>query len=45
MCCCAGAQAEFSLKGVGLWEGTPPPAGDPELLEAPKAPNKVFGLN
>ena len=29
---------------VGLWGGTPPP-GDPELLEAPKAPKKIFGLN
>ena len=25
--------------------GTPPPPGDPELLEAPKALNKFFGLN
>ena len=23
----------------------PRPPGDPELLEAPKAPNKFFGLN
>ena len=23
----------------------PPPSGDPELLEAPRAPNKFFGLN
>ena len=30
--------------GGGLWEGSPPPPGDPDLLEAPKAPNKLFGL-
>ena len=45
-----GGLAEFSLKGGGVqggWVGgavggTPPPPGDPELLEAPK---KFFGLN
>ena len=29
----------------GAVGGTPPPSGDPELLEAPKAPKKTFGLN
>ena len=29
---------------MGLW-GNPPPSGDPELLEAPKAPKQCFGLN
>ena len=34
-------------RGVGGWgcAPPPPPAGDPELLEAPKAPNNVFGPN
>ena len=31
--------------GGGLWGTPPPPSGDPELLEAPKAQNKFFGLN
>ena len=34
-------------RGVGGWGcgGGPPPSADPELLEAPKAPKKLFGLN
>ena len=43
-----GPTTRVSLKGgwgVGLWGGPPPPSGDPELLEAPKAPKKFFGLN
>ena len=31
--------------GGGAVGEPPPPSGDPELLEAPKAPNKFFGLN
>ena len=31
--------------GGGLWGGGPPPAGDPELLEAPKVLKKFLGLN
>ena len=30
---------------VGLWGATPPPAGDPQLLEARKARKKFFDLN
>ena len=40
--------AATSLQGGwvgGALGGTLPPAGDPELLEAPKAPKKFFGLN
>ena len=33
------------LKGGGGSRGDPPPAGDPELLEAPKASKKFLGLN
>ena len=33
------------LKGGGGCGGDPLPPGDPELSEAPKAPNKFFGLN
>ena len=45
-----GGGAEFSLRGGlrfrrGGGCAPPPPSGDPELLEAPKAPNKRFGLN
>ena len=29
----------------GVVGGPPLPAGDPELLEVPKAPKKCFGLN
>ena len=36
--------AEFSLREVG-GARTPPPPGDPELLKAPKARNKFFGLD
>ena len=54
--CPKGRGAEFSLRGLGgvggltggrggLWGGPPPPSGDPELLKAPKAPKKLFGLN
>ena len=35
----------FLKRGGGAVRGDPPPQGDPELLEAPKAPNKFFGLN
>ena len=53
----SGAAPRVFLKGVGVggWRGpkgggggcggTPPPKGDPELLEAPEALNKFFGLN
>ena len=42
--------ARVFLKGGGSKGGCggdppPPPSGDPELLEAPKAPKKIFGLN
>ena len=34
------------MGGGGGCRGDPPPlAGDPELLEAPKVPNEIFGLN
>ena len=38
---------EFSLRGRGSEGGCapPPPRGEAEVLEAPKAPNKFFGLN
>ena len=44
---------EFCLRGGGVQRGlvggavggTPPLSVDPELLEAPKAPTKFFGLN
>ena len=48
---CKGGGAEFSSRGgvqggwVGGAAGGTPPAGDPELLEAPKAAKKFFGLN
>ena len=31
--------------GGGCGGDPPPPSGDPELLEAPKAAKKFFGLN
>ena len=34
-----GAQGGWVVGAVG---GTLPPAGDPELLEAPQAPEKIF---
>ena len=40
-----GVQGGWVGGWVGLWGGTPPPPGDPELLEAPKAPKKFFGPN
>ena len=48
-----GVKTRVFLRGGGVqggWMGgavggDPPPPGDPELLEAPKAPKKLFGLN
>ena len=44
--CAEGWGRVYLWGGGGAVEGSPPPPPeDLELLEAPKAPNKFFGLN